>query len=376
MDTNARLAYAANLINVGCQTSGGLLPPGQDGMIRLMSNQPPLNRRQFLGATAFATAALPFLTRAAESTSTRSGKIQVGCLSWCFHSLGPAADPEAAIDTIGELGFDGIELIATSRADFKTFWTDDRVDRLKRKLERNKLQVSQFAMFQPVVEDLSSPKRDDRELALDHFESGCRLAARFNAPIVNIVAPWARELKGPTAYLPRYYDVEKGGPEKKFHIDIAEGFDWDQIWSDFVETAKGCVARAKAHGLKFSIENHTHTLLPDSGSLLRLLDAIPDPALGVNLDAGWIQLEREYPPVAIYKLKGHVMNLHLRDIDGLMRSFPPIGQGVMDFQAIVEALKRTGFQGFVSLEQDGHPGDPDMKVICRRYLRMMRDYIG
>ena len=143
-----------------------------------------------------------------------------------------------------------------------------------------------------------------------------------------------------------------------------------------METTKGCVSRAKAHGLKYSIENHTHTLLPDSGSWLRLWDAIRDPALGINLDAGWIQLEREYPPVAIYKLKGHLMNLHLRDIDGLMRLFPPIGQGVMDFQAIVTALTRTGFQGFVSLEQDGHAGDPDMIVTCRRYLQMMRGYLG
>jgi sugar phosphate isomerase/epimerase len=126
--------------------------------------------------------------------------------------LGPAADPEPAIDIIGGLGFDAIELIATSGGDFKTFWTDDRVDRLKQKLERNKLRVPQFAMFQPVVEDLSSPKREERERALDHFESGCRLAARFNAPIVNIVAPWARELKEPTSYLPRYYEVRQGRP--------------------------------------------------------------------------------------------------------------------------------------------------------------------
>ena len=231
-------------------------------------------------------------------------------------------------------------------------------------------------MFQPVVEDLSSSRREERERALDYFESGCRLAAKFNAPLVNIVAPWARELKGPTTYLPRLYDVESGAPEKKFHIDIAEGFDWDQVWTGFVETSKGCVARAKAHGLKFSIENHTHTLLPDSGSLLRLWDAIPDRALGFNLDAGWIQLEREYPPVAIYKLKGHLMNLHLRDIDGLMRSFSPIGHGVMDFRAIVQALQRTGFQGFASLEQDGHSGDPDMKDTCRRYLKTLRELIG
>jgi sugar phosphate isomerase/epimerase len=345
-------------------------------MLRRMNHHHALNRRQFLAGATAAVASLPFLTQAAEPNSSRSGKIRVGCLSWCFHGLGPSADPEPAIDIIGGMGFDGIELIATSGGDFKTFWTQDRVDRLKRKLEQNRLVVSQFAMFQPVVEDLSSVVREERERGLDHFESGCRLAAQFGAPLVNIVAPWARELKGPTSYLPRYYEVAQGAPEKKFHIDIAESFNWEQTWNLFVETTKGCMARAKAHGLKFSIENHTHTLLPDTGSQLRLFDAVGDPALGANLDAGWIQLEREYPPVAVYKLKGHLMNMHLRDIDGLMHSFPPIGLGVMDFKAIIEALERTGYQGFISLEQDSHPGDPDMKETCRQYLRLMREYIG
>jgi sugar phosphate isomerase/epimerase len=332
-----------------------------------------LSRRQFLELTAVAMTAGPLSTSAAEPKVARPVGIQLGCVSWNFHNLGPSADPEEAIDIVGGLGFDGIELIATSRGDFKTFWTDDRVDRLKLKLDRHKLHVAQFALFQPVVEDLCSLQRDERQRALDHFEAGCRLAAKFNAPLINIVAPWARELQGPTTYLPRYYEVESGAPATKFHIDIAEGFDWDRVWNGFVEAAKGCVARAKAHGLKFSIENHTHTLLPDTGSLLRLLDAVPDPALGVNLDVGWIQLEREYPPVAIHKLKGHLMNLHVRDIDGLMRSFSPIGQGVMDFRAIADALRQTGFQGYASLEQDGHPGDPDMKDTCRRYLQTFRE---
>jgi sugar phosphate isomerase/epimerase len=353
----------------------GLLPAGETAMLRPMSDAARINRRRFLNLTASAT--LPLLVGAAESTPRPSGKrIQVGCVSWCFHSLGPGADPEPAIDIIGELGFDGIELIANSRSDLKSFWTDQRVDALKRKLEQHHLRVPQFALFQPVVEDLSSLQHHERERGLDAFESGCRLAAKFDSPMVNIVAPWAKELKGPTSYLPRYYDVDQGAPDRKFHIDIAPEFNWEQVWNAFVETVKGCVERAKSHGLRFSIENHTHTLLPDTGSLLRLWDAVPDPALGFNLDAGWIQLEREYPPVAIYKLKGHLMNLHLRDIDGLMRSFPPIGRGVMDFKAIVQALQRTGYEGFVSLEQDGHRGDPDMKDTCRQYLRTIRDSIG
>jgi len=143
-----------------------------------------------------------------------------------------------------------------------------------------------------------------------------------------------------------------------------------------VETTKACLSRAKAHGLKFSIEQHTHCLVPDAASFLRLWDQIRDDDLGYNLDAGWTLLQREYPPLAIHKVGRHLMNVHMRDIDGLMRQFPAFGRGVMDIQAIVTALKQVGFNGFASIEQDRHPGDPDMRETCREYLRIMREYIG
>ena len=343
-----------------------------------------MNRRQFLRNVALATSALPLTTAAAQPQSHAQGKPagagadkpKVGCLSWCFHDLSPAADPEPAIDIIGEMGFDGVELIVTARRDLKDFWTDERIDRLNQKLQRNKLLVSQFVLFQPVVEDLSSTNPAAREQALNYFEEGCRIGKKLGAPMINIVAPWARELKGPTEYLPRYYEIENPRPGQKYHIDISEGFDWDRVWDAYVETTKACLARAKVHGLKFSIEQHTHCLVPDAASFLRLWDQIRDNDLGYNLDVGWTLLQREYPPVAIHKVGKCLMNLHMRDIDGLMRQFPPIGQGVMDVQAIVATLKQIGFDGFASLEQDRHPGDPDMREICRRYLRMMREYIG
>ncbi|MHB8522871.1 MAG: sugar phosphate isomerase/epimerase family protein [Limisphaerales bacterium] len=339
-----------------------------------MNTRPELNRRQFLQTTALAVSALPFVTQAAELPLPGKGRIKVGCLSWCFHDFSPAVDPEPAIDIIGELGFDGIELILTARNDIKGFWTDARIDRFKQKLERNKLRVSQFVMFQPVVEGLSSTATNVREQNLDYFEAGCRIGRKLEAPMVNIVAPWARELKGPDSYLPRYYELEHAAPGQKFHIDIAEGFDWERVWQAYVETTKACLARAKAHGLRFSIEQHTHTLVPEAASFLRLWDGIRDPGLGYNLDAGWTQLQREYPPVAIHKVGKHLMNLHMRDIDGLMRRFVHIGEEVMDFKAIVAALKGIGFDGFASLEQDKLPGD--MRETCQRYLRMMREYIG
>jgi sugar phosphate isomerase/epimerase len=332
-----------------------------------------------LAATAGAARGTQAAEQPAASRPLPPARPRVSCVSWCFHNLGAGnTRPEQAIEIIGEMGFEGIELILTGRAEIADYWTDATLDRTRKRLEHYKLQVPQFAIFQPVVEELTSTSMDKRQKALDRFEAGCRIAAKLGAPLVNIVAPWPRELKGPSVYLPRYYEVSNAKPGEKFHIDIAPGFDWDKVWEVFVEAIKGCLERAKASGLRFTVENHTHTMVPDSGSLLRLWDAIRDPALGVNLDLGWIALNREYPPVAIHKIRKHLMNVHVRDIDGLMRRFVHIGQGVMDFEAIAEALKAVGYHGFLSLEQDGQPGDKpgDMQATCKRYLAMMKECLG
>jgi sugar phosphate isomerase/epimerase len=51
-----------------------------------------------------------------------------------------------------------------------------------------------------------------------------------------------------------------------------------------------------------------------------------------------------------------------------------VGEGVMNFKAIADAVKSTGFSGFLSLEQDGFNGD--MKEACRRYVSMMKEYLS
>jgi sugar phosphate isomerase/epimerase len=300
-------------------------------------------------------------------------RAQVGCVSWCFHTLAPGGKPEEAIDIIGSLGFEGVELIANSRSDLQEYWTEATLSRIHKQLERHGLQVPQFAMFQPVVEGLTSRDQEERKRSLDYFEAGCRIGKKLGSPIVNIVAPWARELKAATEYLPRYF-MSDPKPGEKFHIDIAPGFDFDELWHVFSGAMKAGLERAKAHGLKFSIENHTHTMLPVADSFLRLWDAIRDPALGCNLDCGWAMNQREYPPVAIHKLNKHLMNLHLRDVDGRMREYVPIGDGVMDIKAIADAAKAIGFGGFLSLEQDSFAGD--MQDACRRYVSIMKEYLS
>jgi sugar phosphate isomerase/epimerase len=306
-----------------------------------------------------------------NSSSGRRPKLS--SVSWNFHRLAPGAHPEEAIDIIGSLGFDGVELIANSRRDIDEYWTDVTISGIREQLERNRLEVPQFPFFQPVVEGLTSRDPEERKRSLDYFEKGCGIAKKLGAPMVNIVAPWARELKASTEYLPRYF-IDDGKPGEKFHIDISSDFDFEELWRLFAETMKACLERAKVHGLRFSIENHTHTMLPVTDSFLRLSDAIRDPAFGCNLDCGWAMNQREYPPVAIHKLSRRLMNLHVRDIDARMREYVPVGSGVMDFKAIADAVKAIKFEGFLSLEQDGSA--EDMKETCRRYVSTMKEYLS
>jgi sugar phosphate isomerase/epimerase len=297
--------------------------------------------------------------------------MRIGCVSWCFHSFAGGSSPEEALDIIGRLGFQGTDLILLARDDIQGYWTDAKIAQIKQQLERNRLELAQFVIFQPVIEGLTSPDAEERRRNLDYFEAGCRIGQQLGAPLLNIVAPWPRELSRPGGgYLPRYYDLPNPPPGEKFHIHIAPGFDWETLWQNYIETTKACLERVKAYGMKMTIEHHTHTMIPDAVSFLRLWDAIGDPALGYNMDIGWTLSQREYPPVAIHKVGRHLMNLHIRDIDGLMREFVDVGTGVMDFQAVAEALKAIEFQGFLSIEQDKTASD--MQETCARYLNIMR----
>jgi sugar phosphate isomerase/epimerase len=307
--------------------------------------------------------------------STKSGRPKIGCCSWCFHLFTGGASPEAAIDIMGEIGFEGTDLILLAREDIDGYWNDAKIGQLRQQLERNRLEVAQYVIFQPVIEGLTSTDAGERERNLEYFEAGVRIGKKLGAPIINIVAPWPREMHRPGGgYLPRHYDIPDAKPGDRFHIEMDPGFDWDALWNTYLETTRACLERVKAHGLKLSIEHHTHTMIPDAVSFLRLWDAIPDPDLGYNLDTGWTLSQREYPSVAIHKTKRQLMNLHVRDIDGMMRTFVHVGEGVMDFQAIADTLKEIGYTGFLSIEQDKHPGD--MRETCRRYLALMRQCLG
>ncbi|MBP7750042.1 MAG: sugar phosphate isomerase/epimerase [Planctomycetes bacterium] len=216
-------------------------------------------------------------------------------------------------------------------------------------------------------------ERAARAGALEAFRKGCAAARALGAGMINIVAPWPVEIKGPRGYLPRYYAIdERGDPppaDAKLRIEVPAGFRFAEAWDEFAAVMREATAIAKGHGLRFSLENHTHTFVPTTDAFLRLCDKVGDPALGMNLDIGWIWINREHPPLAIHKLGPLLCNVHIRDVDGLALWFPAVGTGRLDYPAVFEALAAVGYEGFVTIEQDGVPNQREALAKGRALLK-------
>jgi len=65
--------------------------------------------------------------------------------------------------------------------------------------------------------------------------------------------------------------------------------------------------------------------------------------------------------------------VHIKDIDAA-GGFVPLGEGVLDVAVVVDVLRETDFDGWVTVETDGWPGDPDEGA--RTSMARLRELLG
>ena len=111
--------------------------------------------------------------------------------------------------------------------------------------------------------------------------------------------------------------------------------------------------------------------------VLRLLDRLPSPTLGVNFDTAMqAAIQREYPPISIFKLGQKILHVHARDTDGALNYSVPAGLGILDWPEILRALKAVNYAGFISIELGEHCREPGRHLQrSRAYLQTLLDEI-
>ncbi len=107
-------------------------------------------------------------------------------------------------------------------------------------------------------------------------------------------------------------------------------------------------------GIEYEPGFHVGSMEP----LLRLIDDLKHPLLGVNLDLGHAVCVGEDPAAAIAAFGPRIWNVHLEDIRGRVHEHLVPGRGDVDFAAIGDALRAAGYAGHVTLELYPYKDDP------------------
>jgi len=120
--------------------------------------------------------------------------------------------------------------------------------------------------------------------------------------------------------------------------------------------------RVRAQGMRLAYHNHDFELVDFNGKTgLELLFAAAGPDLQTELDLAWVARAGYDPAAMLGKFKGHVFAVHAKDNAPKGQAedeggFAAVGQGVLDWNAILPAAAAAGVQWYI-IEHD-HPRDP------------------
>ena len=149
-------------------------------------------------------------------------------------------------------------------------------------------------------------------------------------------------------------------------------------WRKLVNTLRYLGDYAADRGVRIALE--THGGITRNGSLAaRLLDAVDHPAIGVNYDTGNIYYYNDDldPAEDVKQVASRVVQVHLKDTAGGKGEweFCALGEGRVNFPAILDALRSAGFRGPYSLEIEGRRGEDLNREGHRRRVQQSLDYL-
>ena len=268
--------------------------------------------------------------------------MKFGASVWPFKWDTPYDD---AIKRIAALGFKAIELIAWNREALDDYYTPQTIKHLKSLLAGEGLMLSEFVS---TPRGMANPDKKIRDAAVEHFKRQVEVGVELGTNIINSVSSYPFDIAAPhITVLPHV---------QKFQVELPAGLDWKQNWLDYVDVIRRCCRICEDAGVKYALEPHPHRYMANAASMLRLIEHVQSPALGMNLDPSHLFPVGEIPHAVVYQLGSRIFHCHFSDNDGLTNVHWRPGKGKIDWEALMRALKDVGFAGVISIELEDVPG--------------------
>lgn len=129
--------------------------------------------------------------------------------------------------------------------------------------------------------------------------------------------------------------------------------------SCFVDSLKELCEVGHKHDIKIGIEYEPGLLVECADEVLEVIEKVDSPLLGVNFDIGHSYVFGENPQQSVESLAGRIWNVHIEDIKGRKHYHLIPGEGDLPFQAYIQALKKAGYDDFLTVELYSYPHQPE-----------------
>lgn len=268
--------------------------------------------------------------------------MKFGASVWPFKWDPPYDD---GLKRIAAMGFKAVELIAWNREALDSYYTPQHIKHLRTLLADLDLTLSEFVS---TPRGMASPDAETRDQAVEHFKRMVEVAVELGTGIVNSVAPYPFDLPFPNITLKHL--------AQEWTVDLDPDLDWQQNWDDYVGVVRRFCDICEEAGVKYALESHPYRWMRNAASMMRLIDHVSSPALGMNMDPSHLFPMGELPQVVVYEVGERIFHTHFSDNDGTSNAHWRPGKGKIDWKGVLQALQAVGYDGVISIELEDVPG--------------------
>ncbi len=249
---------------------------------------------------------------------------------------------EDTIRKIGDLGYSGIEVLADVPHAWPANLLEERKQSIRDQLERHNLTISNInAFMMNAVADprqpywhpgWTDPDPHYRAIRREHTKRSLHLAKEIGAPNIT---------------------TEPGGL-------LTDEQSWEDGAKIFYDEIMPCVETAEKLEVLLLIEPEPELMIERFDQYLEFASRIDSPWIGLNFDIGHAYCVSEDPQDWVERMAPHTKHYHFEDIAAtrVHKHLIP-GHGAIDFAATLQAIARTGYDGWVTVELYPYIDNPD-----------------
>ncbi|RAV04737.1 sugar phosphate isomerase/epimerase [Paenibacillus sp. YN15] len=246
---------------------------------------------------------------------------------WSFPEGSPLQD---CLAIAKDAGFDGIELSLNEAGDLGLSTSAKEARKVREQVLDTGLEIAGLATGLYWSYSMTSDSADERSKAMDVCRKQLELAAALGTDTI-LVIPGAVGV-----------DFIPGHPV----------VDYERAYERALGAISSLAQDARAAGVSIGIENVWNKFLLSPLELRSFLDAVGSPFVGAYLDIGNV-VHAGYPEQWVRILDHRIKRVHLKDYRrqaGGLHGFVDLLAGDTDYPAVMAALRKTGYDGYVTAE--------------------------